>query len=59
MHLTWGPTATTRSFGSATTSSASTHHSEGTASMLRQQETDVRSVTVRAQAAGGGGLLLA
>lgn len=54
MHLTWGTTATTQSFGSATTSSASTHHSEGTVSMLRQQETDVHSVTVRAQAGGGG-----
>lgn len=54
MHLTWGTTAATRSFGSAKTSSASTHHSEGTTSMLRQQETDVHSVTVRAQAGGGG-----
>jgi hypothetical protein len=46
-------TATPASFGSATTFSAATHHSEGTPSMSPQHSTDAYSRDVAIRRGGG------
>lgn len=57
MHLargtTAGQTAAPAPFGSATTLSASTHHSEGTTSMALTTTSPSTRATVRTQAGGG------